>query len=141
MATERTLAILKPDCVRKQLIGEVLHRFEAAGFKICALRMQQLTRKKAEGFYDIHRELPFFNDLLDFMTSGPCVPVVLEKDNAVKDFRIVIGATDPAEAADGTIRKDFGDNKGENIVHGSDSSENARKEIAFFFAANGAVSD
>lgn len=141
MATERTLAILKPDCVRKQLIGEVLHRIEAAGFKVCALRMQQLTREKAERFYGVHRELPFFGDLLDFMTSGPCVPVVLEKDNAVEDFRAVIGATDPAEAADGTIRRDFGDNKGENIVHGSDSSENARREIAFFFAANGAVSD
>ena len=133
MATERTLAILKPDCVRKQLIGEVLRRIEAAGFKICALQMQHLTRDKAEGFYAVHRERPFFEALVDFMTSGPCVPVVLEKDHAVDDFRILIGATDPNEAERGTIRAAFADNKGENIVHGSDSPANARTEIEYFF--------
>ena len=137
MATQKTLAILKPDCVRKQLIGEVLRHIEASGFTIKALKMQQLTRDGAEDFYSVHRERPFFGLLVDFMTSGPCVPVVLEKENAVEDFREVIGATDPAEAAPGTIRAAFADNKGENIVHGSDSQENASAEIAFFFGQNG----
>ncbi len=133
MAIERTLAILKPDCVRKRLTGEVLRRIEAAGFKVCALHMQKLSRSRAEGFYEVHRERPFFSGLVDFMTSGPCVPVVLEKENAVNAFRTLIGATDPAEADEGTIRKDYADNKGENIVHGSDSAENAKNEIAYFF--------
>ena len=133
MAQELTLAILKPDCVRKQLIGEVLRHIEAAGFRICALHMRHLSRDSAEGFYAVHRERPFFGSLVDFMTSGPCVPVVLEKENAVEDFRNVIGATDPAEAAPGTIRAAYADNKGENIVHGSDSPANARMEITYFF--------
>jgi len=133
MALERTLAILKPDCVRKQLIGEVLRRMEAAGFRICALHMQHLSRARAEGFYTVHRDRPFFGSLVEFMISGPCVPLVLEKENAVEDFRTVIGATDPAEAAPGTIRAAHADNKGENIVHGSDSPANARTEIAYFF--------
>lgn len=141
MATEKTLAILKPDCVRKRLIGEVLSRIEAAGFRICALRMQYLTRHQTEDFYAVHRERPFFGSLVDFMTSGPCVPVVLEKDNAVEDFRTVIGATDPAEAAPGTIRAAYADNKGENIVHGSDSPENAGTEIAYFFGDLSATAD
>ena len=141
MAIQRTLAILKPDCVRKQLIGEVLCRIEAAGFKICALHMQQLSRSRAENFYDIHRERPFFGALVDFMTSSPCVPVVLEKEDAVNAFRTLIGATDPAEAAEGTIRRDLADNKGENIVHGSDSAENAEAEIAYFFGEQGIPAD
>ncbi|MCY4158798.1 MAG: nucleoside-diphosphate kinase [Bacteroidetes bacterium] len=137
MTYHRTLAILKPDCVRKNFIGKVLRRIEDAGFKICALQMMQLTREHAEGFYDVHRERPFFNDLVDFMTSGPCVPIVLEKNDAVEDFRTLIGATDPEDADEGTIRKLYADNKGENIVHGSDSPENARKEIEYFFGASG----
>ena len=137
MTTQRTLAILKPDCVRKQLIGEVLHRIEAAGFKICALHMQKLTRDKVEGFYAVHCSRPFYGELVDFMTSGACVPMVLEKENAVEDFRALIGATDPGEADIGTIRKDFADNKGENIVHGSDSEANAQIEIAYFFGDSG----
>jgi len=133
MINHRTLAILKPDCVRKNLIGEVLRRIEVAGFKVCALQMLQLTRDQAEGFYEVHRARPFFNELVDFMTSGPCVPMVLEKKDAVKNFRDLIGATDPQDAEKGTIRRLFADSKAENIVHGSDSSENAQKEIAYFF--------
>lgn len=130
---ERTLAILKPDCVRKQLIGEVVRRIQEAGFTVRALRMKTLTRTEAEGFYAVHRERPFFDDLTNFMSSGPCVPIVLEKENAVADFRTLIGATDPAEADEGTIRRDFADNKGENIIHGSDSVENGKLESNFFF--------
>lgn len=130
---ERTLAILKPDCVRKNLIGEVIRRIQEAGFTIRALQMKQLTKTEAEGFYAVHKERPFFDELTDFMTSGPCVPIVLEKENAVQDFRTLIGATDPAEADEGTIRRDFADNKGQNIVHGSDSVENGKLESNFFF--------
>jgi nucleoside-diphosphate kinase len=130
---ERTLAILKPDGVRKNLIGDVIKRIQDAGFKVRAMKMVQLTRKEAEGFYAVHRERPFFGDLTAFMSSGPCVPIVLEKDNAVADFRKLIGATDPAEAEEGTIRRDFADSKGENIVHGSDSEENGRLEANYFF--------
>ena len=130
---ERTLAILKPDCVRKNLVGEVLRRIETAGFRICALRMARLSKREAEGFYAVHRERPFFGELTDFMSSGPCVPVVLEKDGAVESLRTLIGATDPAEALEGTVRRDFADSKGENIVHGSDSPEYARIEASFFF--------
>jgi nucleoside-diphosphate kinase len=133
MAVERTLAILKPDCVRKQLIGEVIRRIQEAGFSILALKMVKLSREEAEGFYSVHRGRPFFGSLTEFMSSGPCVPIVLEKENAIADYRTLIGATDPADAADGTIRKLFADNKGENIVHGSDSVENGRIEAAYFF--------
>ncbi len=133
MALERTLAILKPDCVRKNLIGEVIRRMQEAGFTIRALKMVRLTKREAEGFYAVHRGRPFFESLTDFMSSGPCVPIVLEKENAVADFRTLIGATDPAEAAEGTIRRAFADNKGENIVHGSDSVENGRLEANYFF--------
>lgn len=133
MAAERTLAILKPDCVRKNLIGEVIRRIQNAGFTIRALRMKQLSRAEAEGFYAVHRERPFFGELVEFMTSGPCVPIVLEKQNAVSDFRKLIGATDPEEAEAGTIRKDFADDKGQNIIHGSDSVENGRLESNYFF--------
>jgi nucleoside-diphosphate kinase len=134
MAVERTLAILKPDCVRKNLQGEVLGRIQKAGFKVLSMKQIHLTREMAGGFYAVHKGRPFYEGLVEFMTSGPCVPIALEKGNAVADFRTLIGATDPAEAAPGTIRKLFADNKGENIVHGSDSPENGRIEVAFFFS-------
>ena len=131
--TERTLAILKPDCVRKNAAGEVIARIEKAGFTILGMKMIRLTRETAGGFYAVHRERPFFNDLVAFMSSGRCVPIVLAIENAVADFRKLIGATDPKEAVPGTIRKDFASSKGENIIHGSDSAENARIEIGYFF--------
>lgn len=133
MAKERTLAILKPDCVRKNLIGEVIRHIQNAGFEIRAMKMVRLTRIEAEGFYAVHRGRPFFEELTEFMSSGPCVPIVLEKENAVEDFRKLIGATDPAEAAEGTIRALYADSKGQNIVHGSDSVENGRLESGYFF--------
>lgn len=133
MAAQRTLAILKPDCVRKELIGEVIRRIQEAGFQIRALKMMHLSKKEAEGFYEVHRDKPFFDDLTDFMSSGPCVPMVLEKDNAIADFRSLIGATDPSEAEEGTIRSDFADSIEQNIVHGADSVENGRREAAYFF--------
>lgn len=131
---ERTLAILKPDCVKRNLRGQVLARFEAAGFRILAMKMVTLNPETAGGFYAVHRDRPFFKDLVAFMSSGPCVPVALEKENAVADFRTLIGATDPKDAAAGTIRREFASSKGENIVHGSDSPENGKIEIAYFFA-------
>jgi nucleoside-diphosphate kinase len=131
--TERTLAILKPDCVRKNAAGEVIARIEKAGFTILGMKMIRLTRETAGGFYAVHRERPFFNDLVTFMSSGRCVPIVLAKENAVADFRKLIGATDPKEAVPGTNRKDIASSKGENIIHGSDSAENARIEIGYFF--------
>jgi nucleoside-diphosphate kinase len=130
----RTLAILKPDCVRKNLIGEVITKITEAGFKIKAVKMTRLTEDSASGFYKVHTGKPFFADLVKFMTSGPCVPIALEKENAVADFRKLIGATDPKEAQAGTIRKLFADSKSENIIHGSDSDENAAIEIAHFFS-------
>lgn len=130
---ERTLAILKPDCVRKNLIGEVIRRIQEAGFSVRAMKMLRMSKEQAEGFYAVHRGRPFFESLIEFMSSGPCVPMVLEKENAIEDFRKLLGATDPAEAVPGTIRKDFADNKGENICHGSDSVENGRIEAAYFF--------
>jgi len=130
----RTLAILKPDCVRKNLIGKVITHIQEAGFKIIAMKMIKLTPDAAKGFYEIHKERPFFNDLIAYMTSGPCVPIVLEKENAVEEFRKLIGATDPTKAEEGTIRKLYADNIQENIVHGSDSNENAAKEISHFFS-------
>jgi nucleoside-diphosphate kinase len=133
MSIDRTLAILKPDCVRKNLTGEVIRRIQEAGFSVKALKMVKLSRAEAEGFYAVHQGRPFFDSLTTFMSSGPCVPIVLEKENAIADFRSLLGATDPAEAAEGTIRKDFADNKGENICHGSDSVENGRLEAAYFF--------
>jgi nucleoside-diphosphate kinase len=132
--SNKTLAILKPDCVRKNLIGKVVSQIQEAGFKINGLKMVRLTQDTAKGFYEVHKERPFFNDLITYMTSGPCVPIVLEKENAVEEFRKLIGATDPAKAADGTIRKLYAANIQENIVHGSDSDENAAKEISHFFS-------
>jgi nucleoside-diphosphate kinase len=141
MALERTLTILKPDCVRKNLIGEVTKRIQDTGFKILAMKLVKLTRQEAEGFYAVHKGRPFFEDLTTFMSSGACVPMVLEKENAIADFRTLIGATDPAEADEGTIRRDFADNKGENIVHGSDSVENGRLESNYFFAEHEIVAN
>ena len=134
MAVERTLAILKPDCVRKNLQGEVLGRIQKAGFRVLGFKQIRLTKETGGAFYAVHRGRPFYEGLVEFMSSGPCVPVALEKENAVADFRKLIGATDPKDAAEGTIRKTFADNKGENIVHGSDSPENGRIEVSFFFA-------
>lgn len=132
--TERTLAILKPDCVNKHLIGDVIAHITKAGFVVRGLKMTRLTPLTAGAFYAVHKGRPFYDGLVEFMSSGACVPIVLEKENAVADFRTTIGATDPAEAAAGTVRKLFASSKGENIVHGSDSVENAAVEIAFFFA-------
>ncbi len=129
----KTLAILKPDAVRKNLIGQIITKITEAGFKIKAVKMVRLTKDSAGGFYEIHKERPFYNDLIKYMTSGPCVPIALEKENAVADFRKLIGATDPQSAEEGTIRKLYAENKQENIVHGSDSDENAAIEIAHFF--------
>ncbi|KAF0153624.1 MAG: nucleoside diphosphate kinase [Ignavibacteria bacterium] len=132
--SNKTLAILKPDCVRNNLIGKVTAQIQEAGFKINGLKMVHLTVDSANGFYEVHKERPFFNDLIKYMTSGPCVPIALEKENAVEDFRKLIGATDPANAAEGTIRKLYAISIQENIVHGSDSDENAAKEISHFFS-------
>ncbi len=134
MKNEQTLAILKPDCVRKNLTGEVIKRIQEAGFKIIALKMTRLTPATAGAFYAVHRERPFYDDLCAFMSSGACVPMILEKDNAVKDFRAFIGDTDPADAEAGTIRADFAGSVQENIIHGSDSTENGLTEGAFFFS-------
>lgn len=131
--SNRTLAILKPDCVEKNLIGKVITHIQEAGFKVIGMKMVRLTKDSAGGFYEIHKERPFYNDLLTYMTSGPCVPIALEKENAVEDFRKLIGATDPSKAEEGTIRKMYADNIERNIVHGSDSDENAAKEISHFF--------
>ncbi len=129
-----TLAILKPDCVRKGIQGKVIAKIQEAGFKVLAMKQIKLSLAQAEGFYDVHRERPFFGELTKFMSSGACVPMVLEKENAVAEFRKTIGATDPKEAAEGTIRRLFADSKGENIIHGSDSDENAATEISYHFA-------
>ena len=131
---ERTLAILKPDCVKRNLMGAVLSRIEKAGFTVLGMKMVRLTDVTAGGFYAVHRGRPFYNDLVAFMSSGDCVPVALERENAVAEFRKLIGATDPKDADPGTIRKEFAASKGENIVHGSDSPENGRIEIAYFFS-------
>jgi nucleoside-diphosphate kinase len=135
MALERTLSIVKPDGVQKNLIGNVYSRFEKAGLRIVAARMMQLTLAQAEGFYAVHRERPFFKDLVRYMSSGPVVVQVLEGDNAVAKHRELMGATDPKKADKGTIRADLAASIEENVVHGSDSADNARTEIAYFFAA------
>lgn len=134
MATERTLSIIKPDATRRNLTGKINARFEDAGLKIVAQRRIQMTRAMAEAFYDVHRERSFFGSLCDFMTSGPVVVQVLEGDDAVAKNRQVMGATNPANAEEGTIRRDFAESIEANSVHGSDSPENAAREIAFFFA-------
>jgi nucleoside-diphosphate kinase len=134
MALERTLSIIKPDGVAKNIIGEIYSRFEKAGLKVIAARMIHLSRKQAEGFYAVHRERPFFNDLVEFMISGPVMVQVLEGDDAISKHRELMGATNPAEAAPGTIRADFAKTVDENVVHGSDGPDTAKVEIAYFFA-------
>jgi nucleoside-diphosphate kinase len=134
MGVERTLCIVKPDAVEKRTAGAILARIEEVGFRVLALRMLHLTRGEAEAFYDVHRQRPFFADLVQFMTRSPVVVAVLERDDAVAKWRDAMGATDPAKAAAGSIRKLFGANVGENATHGSDSLENAKREIGFFFA-------
>ena len=134
MALERTLSIVKPDGVNKNVIGDVYQRFEKAGLRIVGARMLCLSQANAEAFYGIHRERPFFKDLVKYMTSGPVMVQVLEGDNAVARNRDIMGATDPKKAAPGTIRADLADSIEANVVHGSDSLENAAREIAFFFS-------
>ncbi len=140
MTTERTLSIIKPDAVAKHLIGEVNRCFEKAGLRIVAAKMLRLTRQQAETFYGIHSERPFFNALVNFMTSGPVMIQVLEGQNAIAKNREVMGATNPKEAAAGTIRADFAESIDHNAVHGSDAAETAREEIAFFFKPEEIVS-
>jgi nucleoside-diphosphate kinase len=133
MAIERTLSIIKPDGVEKGVIGQVIARFEKSGLKPVAMKMAHLSTAEAQGFYAVHKARPFFNDLVTFMTSGPVVLMVLEGEGAVAKNREIMGATDPAKAAEGTIRKDFASNIEKNTVHGSDSVENAKIEVSYFF--------
>ena len=133
MAIERTLSIIKPDAVAKNVIGQIYARFEAAGLKVVAARMAHLSRREAEAFYGVHKERPFFKDLVDFMVSGPVFVQVLEGENAIQKNRDLMGATDPKKADAGTIRADFADSIDANAVHGSDGADTARTEIAFFF--------
>jgi nucleoside-diphosphate kinase len=135
MAIERTLSIIKPDAVAKNVIGQIYSRFEGAGLKIVAARMMHLSRAEAEGFYAVHRERPFFKDLVDFMISGPVIVQALEGENAILKHRDLMGATDPKKAEKGTIRADFADSIDANAVHGSDAVETAKVEIAYFFPA------
>lgn len=134
MSVENTLGLIKPDGVRKNVIGQVIARYEAAGLKVVAMRMLTLSRKEAEGFYAVHRERPFFPALTEFMSSGPIVALVLRGENAIKKNREVMGATNPKDAAPGTIRKDFATSIDENTVHGSDAPETAAVEIKYFFS-------
>jgi nucleoside-diphosphate kinase len=131
--SERTLSIIKPDAVAAGNAGAVLSRIELAGFRIVALRMRRLTRSEAEGFYHVHRERPFFPSLCAFMSSGPCVTMVLEREGAIAQLREIMGATDPAKAAAGTIRKDLASSIEKNVIHGSDAPDTARFEISYFF--------
>nr|WP_314401181.1 nucleoside-diphosphate kinase [uncultured Aggregatibacter sp.] len=135
MSLQRTLSIIKPDAVKRHLIGAILARFEQQGFNITAAKMVQLSREQAEGFYAEHQGKPFFEPLVEYMTSAPVFVSVLEKENAVQDYRTLMGTTNPETAAEGTIRRDFALNQRENSVHGSDSPESAAREIAYFFAS------
>jgi nucleoside-diphosphate kinase len=137
MAIEQTLSIIKPDAVAKNIIGEIYSRFEKNGLRIVAARMMQLSKDQAEGFYAVHRERPFYKDLVEFMTSGPVIVQVLEGENAINKNRELMGATNPADAAPGTIRADFATTVDENAVHGSDGPDTAKQEIAFFFGDGG----
>ncbi|MEE9350122.1 MAG: nucleoside-diphosphate kinase [Flavobacteriaceae bacterium] len=132
--TNRTFTMLKPDSLEKGNTGAILEKINAAGFRIVAMKMTHMTRRDAEAFYAVHNERPFFGELVEYMTRGPIVAAILEKDNAVEDFRVLIGATNPADAAEGTIRKLYAASIGENAVHGSDSDENAAIESAFHFS-------
>jgi nucleoside-diphosphate kinase len=136
MATERTLSIIKPDAVAKNIIGEIYSRFEKAGLKIVAAKMLQLSQEQAEGFYAVHKERPFFKDLVEFMTSGPVMVQALEGENAIAKNREIMGATNPKEAAPGTIRAEFATTIDENAVHGSDGPDTAKNEVAYFFNDN-----
>ncbi len=131
-----TLAIIKPDAVGSGLAGKIIAHLEAQGFVVRAVRMTRLSKSQAQAFYEVHRERAFFGSLMEYMTSGPCVPMVLERDDAVSHLRTAIGATDPAEAADGTIRKLYAESKERNAIHASDSPENALQEIGFFFSGS-----
>jgi nucleoside-diphosphate kinase len=132
----KTLAILKPDTVRNNNVGAIIKMITDSGFKIKGMKLMKLTKDSAKGFYEVHKERFFYNDLVEYMTSGACIPIALEKENAVEDFRKLIGATDPVQAAEGTIRKLYAKDKQENAIHGSDSDENAAKEISHFFTRN-----
>jgi nucleoside-diphosphate kinase len=131
---ERTFAIIKPDAVEKKCAGKILDRIESEGFRIVGMRMENLSKQQAEGFYAVHRERPFFGDLTDFMSSGPCVVLCLERENAIAHWRNTMGATNPEEAAEGTLRKQFATNIERNACHGSDAPETAATEIAYFFS-------
>jgi nucleoside-diphosphate kinase len=134
VAVSLTLGIVKPDAVGSGKSGEIIAHLQRAGFVVRAARLVRLTRPEAAAFYEVHRGRPFYKDLVEFMTSGPCLPMALEREDAVSYMRVVIGATDPAEAAPGTIRKLFAESKGKNAIHASDSPENAAREVAFFFS-------
>ncbi|HZO83131.1 MAG TPA: nucleoside-diphosphate kinase [Candidatus Binataceae bacterium] len=140
MALERTLAIIKPDAVARGLTGDILKRIEGRGLKLRAMRLMRLTRAQAESFYEVHKARPFYSSLCEYMSSGPVVVAVLEADGAIARWRELMGATDPAKAAAGTIRKDFGQNVEQNAVHGSDAPETAAREVAFFFSGLDIVS-
>ena len=133
--SNKTLAIIKPDAVKDNHVGEIITMINKAGFKVKALKMIKLSEDAAKAFYEIHKDKPFYGELVEYMTSGPCVPIALEKENAVEDYRKLIGATNPANAAEGTVRKLYARSVQFNAVHGSDSDENAAKEIAFFFSS------
>lgn len=130
---ERTLCIIKPDAVKKKVQGNIIQMILDAGFTIRGMKLIQMSKEQAQKFYEVHKERPFYGELVSFMTSGPVIPIALEKENAVADYRNLIGATDPAEATEGTIRKKYAGSKAENAVHGSDSVENGRIEVEFFF--------
>ena len=134
MATNRTFTMIKPDAVKNNYIGAILDKINGAGFKVIAMKYTELTKETAGQFYEVHAKRPFYGELVDFMSSGPIVAAILEKDNAVADFRMLIGATNPSEAAEGTIRKLYAESIGANAVHGSDSDENAKIEGDFFFS-------
>lgn len=133
--SNKTLAIIKPDAVNDNHVGEIISMICKAGFKVKALKMVKLSEDAARAFYEVHKERPFYSELVEYMTSGPCVPIALEKENAVEDYRKLIGATDPAKAAEGTVRKLYAKSVQFNAVHGSDSDDNAVKEITFFFSS------
>ena len=135
MAVERTLSIIKPDATGKNLIGKIIARFESEGLRICAAKKLHMSKREAEGFYAVHQGRPFFDELTDFMSSGPCVVMVLEGDNAILRNREIMGATNPADAAENTLRKLYAASIGENAVHGSDAPETAANEIAYFFSS------
>lgn len=138
---EKTLAIIKPDAVRKNVIGEIVAMITKSGFKVLGMKMTRITPAQAGAFYEVHKERPFYHELVDYMCSGPIVPIALEKSNAIEDYRKLIGATDPTQAEEGTVRRLYGESKSFNAVHGSDSVENGIKEIGFFFSESEIVNN